>query len=358
MIEKRILLISSRPLEHSGMTKIEMDIIDYNYQAIKFDLACGFDLDDEYAQVLKMKSVKYVHLISKRKVLKYMKDIFNTVKNGDYEKVYIHGNSSLMILEALPAKLAGAKVVTHCHNTKPKRFSAHYYLIKPFFNCLVDYKIGCSKKASEWAYCGKRIITIRNGVDVQRFAYKPTVRLKMRDELGIDNSFVVGHIGTFNAQKNHKRLVDIFEVINRKNPNSKLLLVGDGELYDEIMAYIKIKHLQENVISVRNVDNPEDYYQVMDVLIMPSLFEGLCLVGLEAQASGLPVLLSDTITDEAVVTKKCVMCKLSDDDNDWAEMALTIGKQKRENMSSLMQLKGYSYDEMMSSIRTVLLYEK
>lgn len=354
MDSRKYLLLSARPFEHSGLTKIEMEIIEYN-KDLSFDVASGFELEKEYDDFFKENEVEYIQLSPKKQIFAYMRNIYKVVKNRKYKKVYIHGNSSAMILEALPSKIAGAKVVTHCHNSKPDIVPLYCYIAKPFFNCLVDLKIGCSEMASKWAYFGKRIITIRNGIHIEKYKFDLAMRNKMIDELNVRDRFVVGHIGTFNGQKNHKKLVDIFERIMEKKKEARLLLIGDGELKDEVFEYIRNKGLEEYVITVDYEDNVEDYYQVMDVLIMPSLFEGFCLVALEAQVSGLPVIVSEAIPKEAIVTEKCCRCRLGDDDNEWARKAMEMTAHERKDMSEIVAEKGCSLDVMMETVRSVLL---
>lgn len=354
MKNSKTLLISSRPLEHSGMTKIELDVIEHNKGYIDFDVACGFRLEKEYEKILKEQDVKYIGLLPKKNIIAYMMSIFFTVRKGDYRNVYIHGNSSLMILEALPSKIAGATVITHCHNTRPARVAFYYSLLKPVFNAFVDYKIGCSEKASNWAYLGKHIVTIRNGVDINRFAYNPDVRCIMRKNLNLNGQFVVGHIGTFNEQKNHKKLVDIFCNIVSRIPEARLLMIGDGSLKQDTLAYIEKKGLLDHVIHVEHTEAPEDYLQAMDVVIMPSLFEGFCLVALEAQVSGLPVLVSEAIPEDAYATDRCIRIGLNESADYWAEIAMKTASLERRDMSDVIWGKGYSYEIMMNSIREVL----
>ena len=350
---EKMLLISSRPFEHSGMTKIEMDVIDYTRDCIDFEVA-SFDYYCEYEELLKQKGIKNYKLANKNHAFSYMKDIYRLVRKENYNKVYIHGNSSFMILEAFPCKMAGVKVITHCHNTKPTKGYLKYYLMKPFFNLFVDCKIGCSKEAADWAYFGKRIV-INNGVDIFRFKYDQTVREEIRHELGLEDNCVVGHIGTFNEQKNHKKLISIFEELIKVKSDARLLLIGDGALKDSILSDITDRGLSEYVVDKKYVKNPEEYIQAMDVMILPSLFEGFCLVALEAQASGLPVIVSEKIPDVAIATDRCIRMNLADNDSRWAEKAIEMLSIERQDQSKKKKKKGYSYVSMLKSIQSILL---
>lgn len=350
--KQKILIISSRPFEHSGITQIVMDLIDHDNGRISFD-AASFGYYYGYDEQLRNKGSRFYKLPEKSHVLSYMRDIYRIVRKGGYHKVYIHGNSSLMTAEALPAKLAGARVITHCHNTKPPGSCLRYYFFKPVFNCLVDCRIACSKEAADWAYFGKRTI-IPNGIDIPRFSYNKETRETIRRRLGLNGNCVVGHIGSFNKQKNHKKLISVFEEMLRIKPDARLLLIGDGELKESILSSIRMKGLSEYVIVMDHVDDPEDYLQAMDVVVIPSQYEGFCLSALEAQVSGLPVIVSEAIPDAALATDRCIRMNLKDSDEDWARKALKMLKEKRRDQSELIADKGYSIQRMLDSIFSIL----
>lgn len=349
---RKVLLISSRPLEHSGMTNVELNVISYNKDIIDFEVACGFDYISEYIEVLDNMRITHIRLPDKSNVIKYMEAIRKVVKKGKYEAVYIHGNSAMMIMEALPSKLGGAYVVTHCHNTSTLHPLAHY-LSKPLFNMLVDVKIGCSEGAAKWAYCGKRQQVVLNGINTSKFKYDPIKREKMRSILSLRNNTVIGHIGTFNYQKNHEKLVSVFDVIHKRNNSAKLLLIGDGENQNSIKNLIASKGLSEAVIIIDHVDNPQDYLQAMDIMVLPSRFEGFCLVAIEAQCSGLPVLASDS-SREAIVTKESKVLSIKERDSVWADEVINMMTYEREDKSQALEKQGLGYVSMMEKIRTLL----
>ena len=164
---KRILLIASRPLSCDGLTKIEIDIINRFYKEIEFSVACAWDFDNEYGNKLKKLKLDLFKLPAKKNVFQYFAAIFKLVKRKKFDAVYVHGNSAMMIMEALPAKIAGCpQVITHCHNTK-SNFPIVHYLAKPLFNYVVDVKIGCSSYAAKWAYFGKKVKVVNNGINVE-----------------------------------------------------------------------------------------------------------------------------------------------------------------------------------------------
>jgi len=297
MAGKRILLIASSPLANDGITKVVMAVIKAYCGSINFEVACCLGFNNRYGAELAAKKITCHTLPQKKKPLKYMSAIRKLVKQEKYDSVYIHGNSAMMFLESIPSKIAGAQVITHCHNTR-SAYPVVHYLLKPFFNLSVDKKIGCSSLASRWAYCGKNVITIPNGVELDRFTFNAGVREKTKEGLEWTDQKIVGHIGRLDKQKNHARLINIFDKMRKMDDHVRLLLVGDGVLYDEIVNAIAIRHLTDYVKIIRNSSRLQDYMQAMDVMILPSLYEGLCLVALEAQANGLPVLVNCSLSPE------------------------------------------------------------
>ena len=163
---------------------------------------------------------------------------------------------------------------------------------------------------------------IPNGVDLRRFAFCEEKRQQMRQDLGIaEDTFVLGHIGRFTVPKNHQFLVELFAEYHKENPNSRLLLVGDGELFGTVQQQCTQLGIRDAVIMVGSKTNTEDYYQTMDVFVFPSLWEGLPVSVVEAQANGLHCLLSDVITHDvdltdqvkylALANKKVWLCEIA-----------------------------------------------
>lgn len=352
---KKILLLANCPLKHDGVTKIELDIIEYCKNDIRIEMACGYMIDREYRNYFERENIIYHQLPSKKHLLQYIKGIKRLVKKEQYDSVYIHGNSSLMLLEVLATKLGHVcNVVTHCHNTN-SNYKLLHYLVKPVFNMLVDIKIGCSELASHWAYFGNNFITIVNGIDILKYKYDKAIRLEIRKELDWDvNNTVVGHIGRFSKQKNHEKIISIFKKYHESNKESRLLLIGEGELKSEICKTIEKMELAEYVKIISYTDRPQDYMQAMDVMIMPSLFEGLGLVAIEAQANGLPVIISNWFPKETKATELVEVIDLEESDNEWCSLiseAINCGR--RDVISQLFEL-GYDSSVMLKKILEIL----
>ena len=353
MAKKKILLLASRPLANDGLTKIEMDVIKSNQQYFDFEVGCCFGYDNKYGDDLKTMGIPCHVLPNKKNPFAYMVAIRTLVRNEKYNIVYIHGNSAMMFLEAIPSKMAGVQVITHCHNTKSDYPLVHY-IMKPVFNMFIDRKIGCSSLASKWAYMGRRVITIPNGIETNKFVFNDVVRERVRKELQWDDKRIVGHIGRFNKQKNHVKLLGIFDEMHKMDEEMRLLLVGDGELCAEIRNEISQRHLTGCVKILPFSDKPQDYMQAMDIMVMPSLFEGLCLVAVEAQANGLPVMIDRFFPPETSATTQATILDLSCSDTNWASMGVGLIKRGRKDVVDQIREKKMDRQDMMRSIREVL----
>ena len=191
----------------------------------------------------------------------------------------------------------------------------------------------CSDPAGEWSFGKKAVregkVKYINGIiETEKFRYNEDVRREMREELGIGDRIAIGHVGRFMQQKNHKFLLKIFAEIHRKNPNTVLILCGNGRLEDDIRRQAKELGIDGDIIytGVINGVNIQTcrLYQALDLYLFPSLWEGLPLTGIEAQTAGLPVLMSDVIADQTVVTQNVTKLPLSDSAEQWADAALNI----------------------------------
>lgn len=238
---------------------------------------------------------------------KWWNDFFT--EHPEYHVIHGHVRSTAAIYLNI-AKKHGLITIAHSHSTSNgKGITAIVKNILQFpIRNIADYLFACSDKAGIWLY-GKKAIykqnykMIPNGVDLDRFAFNKTMREEMRRKLGINKqTFVVGHIGRFTEPKNHKYLIELFSILKRTNPDCCLLMVGNGELFDDIRRYCEGLNIMDSVIMPGSRADTENFYQAMDVFVFPSLWEGLPVSVVEAQANGLPCLISDEITKDVNLT--------------------------------------------------------
>lgn len=211
-----------------------------------------------------------------------------------------------------------------------------------------DYCFTCSKEAGvavfgrEWVDQGK-VWTLPNAIDVNRFQYNETVREEVRAELGIQDKFVIGHVGRFGFMKNHTYLVDIFAELCKRREDMALVLIGKGEEEANIHEKLKALELEDKVLFLGNRFDVERYYQAFDYFVFPSTFEGLPGSVAEAQAAGLHCLISDKITREVALTELVSYRSIEEEPKLWAEEILKNAENAkiRKNMREAIASKGF-----------------
>lgn len=279
------------------------------------------------------------------------KELKNIIRKNNYKIVHIHKNSlSDTSAIRICQKLNVPTIVIHSHNSSRdnKIIVMLHKLNKKVIkldNCI---KLACSDKAGNWLFNkGDNIKIINNGIELQRFIYNEEIRKKVREKLTIEAEYVIGNVGRITEQKNPQFLIELLHKINKKQFNIKLLLVGDGELLDNTKKLVRDLGESENVIFTGKVDKPEEYYQAMDLFVMPSYYEGFPIAALEAQASGLPCILSNKITNEIKVTENVEFLDL-ENELDWKELIEKMynKKEKRENKFSVLKEQGYDIKDI------------
>jgi len=274
-----------------------------------------------------------------QKPVAYHKALVKLLRKNNYRVVHSH-ITTLSIFSLFAAKRAGVPVrIAHSHSTAGKGETARNilkYMLRPFSRVFPTHYCACSEYAGRWLFgdklynCGN-VVLVRNAIDLSKFKFDPQARENVRAELKVKDKLVVGHVGRFMKQKNHSFLIDIFQQLQTLESNSVLLLVGEGELEQEIREKIAGLGLSECVhfLGVRN--DVHNLLQAMDVFLLPSLYEGLPVVSVEAQASGLKMIASDTVTKEAKITPDFVFMSLAQPPVAWAQRALDSVSEKRES---------------------------
>ena len=263
----------------------------------------------------------------------------------------VHAHNEAMGYYALQsAQEAGVRVrIAHAHNTRIIR--DYKYPLKMVCKALLpgaatDYW-SCGRDAGIY-YFGKQRweaagFILHNAIDVRRFAFQPETRRGLRQRYGLSDCFVIGHVGRFNVQKNHGRLLEIFAEVVRGAPEARLALVGVGELQQAVRDKARAMGLQDRVLFLGQMANVHEWYQAMDCFVLPSLFEGLPVVGVEAQAAGLPCFFSDRVTDEILLSPSAERVPLQAGNDAWARAVLAARGEKtdRESGADLVRRAGY-----------------
>lgn len=258
----------------------------------------------------------------KKKPIKYYKELVKIIKENKYNIVHVNMLSMANILPIIAAKRAKAKkIIIHSHNTSTPHGMIRKILDK------INKKIGiacatnlcaCSEHAGAWMFGQKKEFTIiNNAIELEKYSFDEKKREKIRKKLKIKNNFVIGHIGRFSEQKNHEFIIKIFSEVCKVNDNARLLLIGEGELEEQIKNMVKKMHIEDKVIFAGTTNQVEEYLHAMDVFLLPSKFEGLGIVAIEAQAAGLKVVCSNEVPVEAKITENIVFLPLNTEIKEW-----------------------------------------
>lgn len=260
------------------------------------------------------------------KFQKDLKDFFE--QHQEYKIVHCHAYTiGYFCLKA--AKKAGIPVrIAHSHNNE----TVHdiKYIPKLFMQRLFTLNatdlFACSEEAGRYLFGTKPFQVLKNAIDSQIFIANAAERATILSELGLENKFVVGHVGRLHPQKNHDFLIDVFEEIKKKKSNAELILIGTGPLEEKVHSKVADRGLTESVKFLGNRKDMSRIYQAMDVFVFPSLFEGLGIVAIEAQAAGIPIVCSEGLPPETNITPIYRKLLLNDGAKKWADVAIEMAQ--------------------------------
>lgn len=331
-------------MRHMDKRKIQIDYL-------LLDDGNHYELEDvlknEGANIYKLKNV---WLRKPQDYLYYMKSMRKFFKtHNDYDIVHLHSSSKNWLV-LYYAKKYGIKVrIAHSHNIGFQTTSKMQIILANMFKPLLKINatdfLACSHDAGKWLFGRKEFIVVHNAVDLKKFEYNLQEREDIRKKYKLENSFVIGHIGRFTNQKNHKFLIQIFYEFQKKYSNAKLLLVGEGILQDEIKQMVKNLKIDNKVIFAGFHTDTEKYLSAMDVFVFPSLYEGLGLVLIEAQANGIPCFTSkDVVPKEAKVSRQLEFISLTKTPGEWAVQILN-GDLQRQNVKHEIIENGYQIED-------------
>lgn len=280
--------------------------------------------------------------------IKYFFSLWRILKKDGFDIIHVNGSSSIMAVELFAAFLADVKIrIAHSRNTICLHRKLHSLLNIPF-KWLVNGRLACGYDSGKWLFSNKEFKVLHNGKDFSKFHYSESIRFKVREELNLKDKLVIGHVGRFNNQKNHSYLIDIFKCISDKNPNSILIMIGDGELFENVKNKVKELDLSDKVIFTGAISDVHRFLQAIDIMIFPSLYEGLPNVVLEWQAIGIPCIISDTITKECVVSNLVSFENILKTPDAWAkrtfEILKDVGDRELNSTKALIELRKAGFE--------------
>lgn len=312
---------------------------------VQFDFLTHRDERWDYDDEIESLGGKIYHLPKLNPFSKsYLNDLDKFFKeHKEYQIVHCHQDClSGVVLKV--AKKNGVKfTIAHSHNANQDKNLK--YLIKVFEKSKIpkyaDKLFACGDEAGRWMFNTDNFEVLNNAIDTDLYTYNKEKADKVKKEFSIENKFVVGHVGRFNPQKNHEFLIDVFNEIQKVKEDSVLMLVGDGDLRPEIEQKVQDLGLSDKVIFTGVRSDVNDLMQGMDVFLFPSLYEGLGIVLIEAQAAGLKCVISDTIPKDGVLTDDVTSISLNETSVVWANEILKYQEFKRSNNKEIIKKANY-----------------
>lgn len=372
--KKPIKVLQMAPLGAGGITSLVLNLADnLDTSRVQFDYLTFYDRKEfNEEKALSHGGKKILVPIDKysNRIIRGLYKFFGTIyilKKENIDIIHINASFPYDILVGVSAKIAGIrKVVFHSHNSSMKTDTSLRGKIMPICKKMIpivsDCNIACSELAAQFMF-PKSILEetgysiVNNGIDAQRYAYNESVRNEYRGKLGLEDRFVIGHIGRFTKQKNHKRLIEIFKALLREKPDAVLLLVGVGELMDEIKEMVVRDNIEDSVLFYGATPEVPNLLQAMDFFLFPSLYEGLPVVGVEVQAAGLPILMSDSITTEVKITDLAQYYSLENSDECWAKKIIEMSQVFTERRKTTQEIKNAGFDIADVTEKLMCLYE-
>ncbi|WP_276863704.1 glycosyltransferase [Anaerococcus tetradius] len=352
----KILYVLDSLKQRSGVTAVAMNYfrnIDKNRVHIDF-LVLEDSEDNIVQEITNLGSAVYfmpkLGLFNVSKVAKFYNDFFK--EHDDYKIIHSHFNQIDFMVFHYAKKYGAKHCISHSHNTKysdNKLKSVRNRMMCLPIRYIADTWAACGIKAGQFLYGkdflkSKRHLIINNAINIDKFTYNLEIRNKKRSELGLENKFIIGNVGRLRLQKNQSYLLSLFsEFLKEKKYNEMfhLLLVGDGELKNSLKKLSCELNISDFVTFLGTRSDVNELLQAMDVFVLPSLYEGLPVIGIEAQASGLPCLFSNNVTDEVSLCNSKFL-PLSDDFSPWINEITESNRTKRYDTRNVIIEKGFS----------------
>lgn len=369
----KVLMISTSSIEYNGIGRYVVNFVNnYNKNQISLDVLAPNRVKDEIRKSIDGKCTLLQvsntnDKLKQKRPLNYFWYLVKLIKSNKYDIVHVHGSSSMMCVELIAAKLAGCKIrIAHSHNTMSSYKKLDIILRWVFHKSYTD-ALACGEEAGIWLFDANQFTVINNGQDIDKFSFHPAVREKLRKENGLEHCIVLGHIGGFNNQKNHSYLIDIFydTIKDDIESNYRLVLVGDGENRTEIEEKAKYLKIEDKIIFLGAIDNVNEWIQAMDIMLLPSLYEGFPISLIECQIACLPCYVSDRVTKKVRITDLVKFFSVDGATSCWVKaiketqlgnrndkrVIEEIIKQGFDLQSSIKKLENY-YDNCMKSIQS------
>ena len=352
----RILQIVGR-MDRGGIENLIMNLYrNIDRSKVQFDFLAHYGREAVYNEeirnmggvIYEMPALKDDCHVYYWRLFKYKRALRKFFKNHDYKIIHGHMTNTASIYMPIAKKYGVTTRIAHSHNTHGKAGLLGFVtnvLQKPIYKNATDW-FACSKAAANWFYPEAavkdgKVIIIPNAVDAIKFRFDPETRIRIRTDLGITGKLVIGCVARFRPEKNHQFLLKVLQEILKQQENAILLFAGEGPCENDIKLQAQRMGLQDRVVFLGMRTDIPDIFQAMDVFVLASLWEGLPVTGIEAQASGLHCVVSDGITEEMNALDMVEYVSLEAPITQWAERIIKSAKLPRVDTYEEMKRAGY-----------------
>lgn len=350
---KVLHIVSNIALRNGVMSVImnyyrNMNLNDFSFEFLYFD-----DREITYKEEIEKLGGKIYKIERSKNPFKLFLEINKFLKEHieDYKIIHLHEIFLIGALIGIKRRNKNIKIISHAHATKfsdRKLANIRNHIFAIPNKVIPDKYFACSYDAGNVCF-GKKFKqtgnVLNNAINLSKFYPDKNLRNQTRNELGIDDKYVVGHVGNFNAQKNHFFLIDIFYELQKVKDNAVLLLVGDGERRISVLNKCQQLGIMNKVIYLGTRDDINRIMNSLDCFLLPSIYEGLGIVLIEAQATGVPCVFTDVIPKEAnILMENNIKLSLNDNPKIWADSILKSKREDREDILEEIQNAGYDIE--------------
>lgn len=327
-----------------GWAGVEAVVMNYyrnvDRNKVQFDFITCSDKPERYDDEILQMGGRIHRLPSRsRHPLAYMVALRQVIKENRYKIVHIHQNSASMAMDGFVSKMCGVPVVIgHSHNTRCNVMWQHY-LFKQFVNHVLTHRFACSEAAGKWIFGNRKdVVVVNNAIDSKKYHFNQELRERKRSELGLQEKFVVGFVGRLHEQKNLFRLLEIFKDLIDVKENCQLLLIGGGNLESSLKEKCAEWGISDRVSFLGVRTDISKLMMAMDTFLMPSLYEGMPVVIVEAQAAGLPCVISENVPSPNLIGRVRIV-HLAETNNKWLDALLNFDDFQRVKATEMI-IKG------------------
>lgn len=351
-------------MDQGGIENFTMNVLKKLNQNNSIEILTFVDPETKFYHEEELKKLNCkIHKIDKKKLglIGFIKELIKIFKKGKYDIVHsnVYATSGYVMLAAY---LSGIKIrVAHSHSSHDSKnifdFMKHIIgkiLIKLFSN----RQIACSEKAGNKLFGKNKYIILENGVDLNKYEFNEKSRNYIRNKYNIKHDEkVIGHIGRFHKVKNHKFIIEVFENILKIDHNFKLMLIGDGEEFNNIKHLVKNKGIDSKVIFVGSANNANEYYSSFDSILFPSFYEGMPFVFIEGQINGLNFIASNTISKDSNLIGNITYLDLNENIQLWSTKVIEKSECRHFNHRYFKE-SNYNLDNMINKMIKIYNGEK